>query len=245
MGGNGASFFQSLVCLGAGAKAYGGWIAIADHDVIEESNLNRIPYAYHNHVNLKKVKVAREYAQLKNKDLEVIALPCKITEDICEYRARSSTILIGAGDNDGVRKILNNWSVKYGIPYIDLGCEIIVKNDKFDAGGQVRVVIPDENACLVCCGGYDSSQAAIDLMDEKQQSIRASAGYLRGANIEAAPSIVNLNGAISDIGIAAFLSVVHGDKYGSWDYAYYNQLAGTVITAKTSQNPNCPLCISK
>lgn len=245
MGGNGAAFFENLVTMGAGVKRNGGWIAIADHDELEKSNLNRIKYAYQKHIRQKKVLVAKEYSQQKNADVRVITFPCKITENICEYRARGATVLIGAGDNDGVRKILNKWSVKYGIPYIDLGCDIRVNGEKFESGGQVRVVLPGENGCLICYGGYSPSQAAVDLMNDEERRVHASAGYIIGANIEATPAIVNLNGAISVLGIAAFLSIVHGERFGSWDYAYYNQIEGTVITAKTTQNPNCPLCNPK
>lgn len=244
VGGNGSAIFENLVTMGAGTKTYGGWIAIADHDAIEYSNLNRIRYAYDEHIGVKKVFVAKEYAQQKNKNVKVITFPCKITENICEYRARNATVLIGAGDNDGVRKVLNNWSVKYGIPYIDSGCEIRINADKFtfESGGQVRIVLPGENGCLVCYRGYNPSQAAIDLMDENEKRIHASAGYVIGADVEATPAIVNLNSTISDIGTNAFLSIVHGQRFGSWDYAYFDQIKGTVITGKTEQNPDCPLC---
>jgi hypothetical protein len=91
-----------------------------------------------------------------------------VVDEVCVQRIKSATVLFCAPDNDGVRKVCNELSVRYQIPLIELGCDIRDANGKLLAGGQVRVVLPGQNACLVCCGGFDPSQAALDLLDPQQ-----------------------------------------------------------------------------
>lgn len=239
VGGSGAQVLQPLVCIGAGIE---GWIAVIDPDIVEESNLPRIPYAHPEHVGTPKVTVAAQYAGRKNACLPVYPYPCSVKEHAAEDRIKAATLLVGAGDNDGVRHNCNELAVRYSIPYIDLGCDILAENDGFSAGGQVRVVLPGENACLVCCGGYDPTAAASELADDSQVADRAAAGYVRGHTGNPTPSISNLNGTTAQLAMAAFLSIVHGDRFGAWDYAYFDQLTAQTITARTSRRDSCPLC---
>lgn len=147
-------------------------------------------------------------------------------------------------DNDGARKICNDLCVRYMIPMIDLGCDIQFDNEKNEliACGQVRTVIPGDNACLVCCRGYDPSEAAIDLMDDEQAALHARAGYgLNGQDVPT-PSVANLNAIIAQLGLNAFLALVHGEKFGKWDYVHFNQLTAQTTVAKTNKSDKCPLC---
>ena len=167
VGGNGAHMLQSLICIGAGKQ---GWIAVIDPDTIEASNLPRIPYACVEHIGSPKVTVAALYAGRKNPEVKVYPYPCSVTSDAARDRIKGATLLIGAGDGAGIRKVCNEMSVRYQIPYIDLGCEITTENHQITAGGQVRIVVPGENACLVCCNGYDPATAAIELMDDAREA---------------------------------------------------------------------------
>ncbi len=238
-GGNGAHVLQALVSIGAGTE---GWIAGIDPDLIEHSNLPRIPYAQPGDVGQPKVTIAARYAGQKNPEVRFYPYPCSVTERAAINQIKASSVIIGAGDGDGLRKVCSELSVRYLIPYIDLGCDIQVDGTSVEAGGQVRVSVPGSNACLVCSGGYDPAVAAIELMDDKAAAVHAARGYVRGGRQEATPSVANLNATIAQLGITAFLALVHGERFGSWDYAYYNQLTAETLTAVTARRDDCPLC---
>jgi molybdopterin/thiamine biosynthesis adenylyltransferase len=241
LGGNGAHFFQTAVSIGVGTE---GSITAIDPDIVEESNLPRIPYAFAEDIGRSKAAVAAEYAGRKNPKVKRYPCPCSVTEPSAVELLKGASVIVCCPDNDGVRKVCNELSVRYMIPMIDLGCDIQVNedNDEVTAGGQVRVVIPGTNACLVCCGGYDPSAAAIDLMDDEQAALHAQAGYGVEGQAVPTPSIANLNATIAQLGVNALLALVHGEKFGSWDYAYYDQLTGNTLTAKTKHSDSCPLC---
>lgn len=238
-GGNGAQIIQTLVSVGAGTE---GWIAAIDPDIVEESNLPRIPYAFAADVGSPKVTVAAHYACQKNPRVRFYPYPCSVTEKAAKDRVKAATVIFGAVDGDGIRKICNEWAVRYLIPYIDLGCDIQVEAGKVEAGGQVRVVLPGSNACLVCCGGFDPAAAAVELMDDARAAVHAAHGYVRGTRDRATPSVANLNATTAQLGMAAFLALVHGKRFGNWDYAHYDQLTAQTILANTKQREDCPLC---
>jgi len=241
MGGNGAAMLAALLAIGAGAGPR-GWIAIADPEKIEPSNLSRIPYAFPSeHIGMKKVEAGRQYAEQRCPEANLYSYASSVNESDVLERAKAATILIGAGDNDGVRRILNELSVRYLIPYVDLGCDVENTGDGIVAGGQVHVVLPGENACLVCCRGYDPAQAAMDLATPEQTEFLQRHGYGLDTG-EAAPSIINLNTVTAQLGVTAVLALVHGSRFGSWDYAHYDQTACKLTTAKTERSPACPLC---
>ncbi|MDA1278410.1 MAG: ThiF family adenylyltransferase, partial [Verrucomicrobia bacterium] len=149
VGGNGAQLFQTLLSIGAGR---GGFIALFDPQRVDRSNLPRIPYAFEEHVGNPKVAVAAHYAGCKSARTPIYPFPCSVAENAAKERLKMATVIFGCGDNDGVRKELNEVAIRYSIPFIDLGCDIQTNGDSVNAGGQVRAVFPGENACLVCCG---------------------------------------------------------------------------------------------
>ena len=238
-GGTGAHQLQTLASLGVGTD---GWLAVVDRDKTEDSNLPRLPYATPQDVGQSKVAIATEFIRRKNPAVHILPYPCDLLSDAVRERAIGATLLIEASDNDGVRKVLNEWSVQFKIPLISQGCDVISENDDLRAIGQIRVVLPDENACLLCCGGYDASQAAFDLMNDEDAGLYAQHGYAHGIDADVTPSIATLNALTAQYGVAAFLSVVLGQQFGSWDYLHFDQLQGNTIAAQTKPLNTCPLC---
>jgi len=238
-GGNGAHLVQTLISMGAGSQ---GWIAVVDPDVVEASNLPRIPYAFAEHLGQPKVTVAAQYAGRKNPSTSCFPYPCSVTEPCVQDRLKAATVIFGAADNDGVRKGCNETSVRYQIPYIDLGCDIQIEEKEVAAGGQVRVVLPGTNACLVCCQGYDPAAAAIDLMDESRAAIRAAHGYVRGSAAQPTPSIAALNAHTAQLAVQALLGLAAGSLSGDWDCIWFDLISGETTAAKTKRREDCPLC---
>jgi molybdopterin/thiamine biosynthesis adenylyltransferase len=239
LGGNGAPLFQTLVGMGAGRQ---GFYALVDPDRVEVSNLPRIPYALPEHVGLPKVTVATQFAGRKDPRLPVYPFPCRFAEEAVLKRLKMVTVLFGCGDNDGLRKETNEFAVRYGIPYIDLGCDIQTDVGATFAGGQVRLSLPGENACLVCCGGYDASQAAIDQLDEGSRSQRAAHGCGQDATEVGMASVANLNGLTAQFAVTQFLSLINGPKFATWDYLHFDSLTGRTLPARSERSPACPLC---
>jgi molybdopterin-synthase adenylyltransferase len=238
-GGNGAQVFQQLISIGAGRQ---GWVAIVDDDLIEESNLPRLPYACAEQIGTPKVNAAIQYAAKKSPQTRVYAYPCRFEEEAVIKRLKACTVLIYCGDNDGGRKFANELAVCYGIPLIEMGCDVQVSQESVVAGGQVRLVLPGENACLVCCQGFDPSAAAIDEMDDVGRAQNAAVGYVRGAAGSATPSVSNLNAMTAQFAVAQFLALVNGAEFAQWDYLHFDQFTGKTIPARTSVRDECPLC---
>ena len=42
--------------------------------------------------------------------------------------------------------------------------------------------------------------------------------------------------------LAAQVQVIHGDAFGNWDYAHFDQLTAQTVTANTRISDTCPLC---
>jgi molybdopterin/thiamine biosynthesis adenylyltransferase len=241
-GGNGSPLFQRLLGIGAGRQ---GFLAIADHDCVEPSNLPRIPYAYAEHVGVPKVSVAVQYAGRKSPGTPVFAFPCRFNEGPVLDRMKTATVLFYCGDSDGGRKEVNDFAVCYGIPLIEMGCDIQVSPSQVAAGGQIRLVLPGQNACLVCCRGYDPAQAAIDQMDDIDRTRHAAQGYVLGAEGLATPSVANLNGMTVQFAVSQFLALVNGGSFAEWDYLHFDQSTGKTIPATTTRQDGCPLCGQK
>jgi molybdopterin/thiamine biosynthesis adenylyltransferase len=231
LGGNGAHVFQTSLSIGAGRQ---GFIALADPQLVEESNLPRLPYAFAEHLGTPKVTVAAQYAGRKSPSTPVYPYPCSLAEKAVQDRLKMATVIFGCGDNDGLRKELNELAIRYGIPYIDLGCDIQTNGDTVTAGGQVRLVLPGDNACLVCCNGLDLSQAAIDQMDDAARAQRAAQGYVHDSNALATPSVANLNALTAQHAVAQFLALVNGAEFARWDYLHFDQFTGRTIPATTT-----------
>ena len=239
VGGNGALLLQTILGIGAGRR---GFIAIADHDLVEQSNLPRIPYAYADHINAPKVGVATHYAGCKSPSTPLYGFPCRFNQQAVRERMTMATILFYCGDNDGGRKEINEFAVRYGIPLIDLGADVQVSDDKVVAGGQVRLVLPGENACLVCCRGFDPARAALDQSTDAVRARHARHGYVIGADTQATPSVANLNGLVAQFAVSQLLALINGGQFAEWDYLHFDWFTGRTIPARTSRHDACPVC---
>lgn len=238
-GGNGAVLVQTLASIGVGAN---GWFAIVDPDTVELSNLPRIPYALPADVGRHKVSIAAEFIRRKDPRTSVHQLPHSVADYRVASWLRGSTVLFGAGDNDGVRKICNQLALRYRLLYVDLGCDIQTENASVLAGGQVRVIIPGQTGCLVCTRGFDPATAVLDLLDDDAVQRRAAAGYVIGRKAPTTPSIACLNALTAQMAVLAFLSLMGGGPFKPWDYAHIDFLSGLTMTAMTHPRESCPAC---
>ncbi|MCF7955255.1 MAG: ThiF family adenylyltransferase [Phycisphaerae bacterium] len=239
LGGNGSLVFESLVNLGVGKY---GWIKACDPDVVEPSNLPRIPYAFPRDIGKPKAEISQVYADNKGQGLKVYCYHDSIESDWIKQQAKEANVIISAVDNDGARKIINSLAARYMIPCIDLGTEIILEESSYESIGQVQVFIPCKTGCFMCSGAIDPSQAALDLLTEQGQQEHADIGYIRGTNETPTPSVLHLNGVVSHLGISHFLRMVFGDSIDGKEYVHYDRQRSRLITAAIKPSLDCPIC---
>lgn len=239
VGGNGAHVFQTLVGIGAGRQ---GFLVLADPDLVETTNLPRLPYSFIDQVGTPKVAAAVQYAGRKAPGTPVHPYPCAFEEEAVQNRMKLSTVLFFCGHNDGGRKVANEFAVRYGIPLIETGCDVKNTPETVEAGGQVRLVLPGENACLVCCRGFDPAQAAMDQMDARSRAVHASAGYVQGSDDAATPSVANLNAITAQLAISQLLALVNGESFAQWDYLHFDQFTVRTLAAQSKRRESCPIC---
>lgn len=240
LGGNGALIFDSLVSLGVGKR--NGWIKACDPDILEKSNLPRLPYAYPYEMGLPKSELAQSHAECKAPELNVNCIQAGIEDDDIQQILKEANIIFGAVDNDGARVILNSHAARYIIPYIDLGTEIIPQQSGCDAIGQVQIFVPGKTGCLTCSGSIDPSQAALDSMSDEDDADYQRAGYIRGSNETPTPSVLHLNGVVSHLAISQLLKMLFDDNFDGRDFISYDRQTSRLIAASTVRDDDCPVC---
>lgn len=240
LGGNGAILFDSLLSLGVGRK--GGWIKACDPDVLEISNLPRIPYAVLAQIGKSKAQVAQRHAARKVPFANIRCYNENIQNAKMQDYAKEANIIVGAIDNDGGRMILNRLAARYLVPYIDLGTEIIPDDDTCQAIGQVQVFLPGKTGCLLCTGAIDPSEAAMDSMNPEAKEGYQRAGYVRGTHETPTPSVLHLNGVISHLAISQMLRMVFCENFEGKEYVHYDRQNTRLLVASTVQDDDCPVC---
>ncbi len=239
LGGNGALVFQSLVSMGAGRK---GWIKACDPDIVEPSNLPRIPYADARHIGCTKAEVASAYARIKDPKVNVLCYRAGIQDVQAQEMAKEAHLLIAAPDNDGARKLCNRLSVRHLVPMISLGTEIIPSGTKAQSIAQVRTVLPGRSGCLMCCGVLDVNAAAYDLLDKAQRNGHARPGYVRGTDETPAASVLPLNGVTGNLALIQMMRIIMGEGACGKEFIHYDAETSSILVAAAEPNHECPVC---
>jgi molybdopterin-synthase adenylyltransferase len=119
-----------------------GNITIADHDIVELSNLNRQILHGDPDINRKKTESAKETLTNLNADINVNIIPETITDENVYDLIGDSDLIVDAMDNFDTRHTLNKAAFKLDIPYFHGAVS------GFD--GQATTIIPGKTACLNC-----------------------------------------------------------------------------------------------
>ncbi len=116
------------------AAAGVGTIGIIDMDVVDESNLQRQVLHNLDRVGMRKVDSAKATIELLNPDVEVITYDTRLGADNIEAIIADYDVVVDGADNFPSRYVLNDASVKLGIP--------VVHGSIFRFEGQVTVFDP-------------------------------------------------------------------------------------------------------
>ena len=240
LGGNGSLMWMSLLALGVGAGS--GWLRSCDHDVLEASNLPRIPYASASDVGKPKAKVAKAYARRKAPNTETVCYQSGIDDLEMQSIAKEANVIIASVDNDGARKTCNQLASRYVVPLVDIATEIIPQEGGHEAIGQVRVVVPGRTGCLMCSDTIDPAEAALDQISDQVRGEHAKLGYVRGTDETPTPSVIHLNGTASNLGISQFLRLVFDEELKGKEFLHYDRQNCQLIAASVPLNKDCPVC---
>jgi molybdopterin/thiamine biosynthesis adenylyltransferase len=217
LGGLGSVVLQAVAQLGIGDL---GDLVLVDHDVVETSNLSRIPYASYQDIGSPKTAVARRYVQGARpyRSVTTIDKPCYTLE--AQEEIASADLILGCVDSEVARSCLNHLAASFLVPLLDLGAGVII--DRFAgerlvlSSGQARLFIPGVTPCLLCNmgirpEGFDRELARFK-MDAEERDLLGRAGYLQGFLAEDAPqpSVYNLNASVGAAGVALLLRYLLG-----------------------------------
>lgn len=237
-GGNGSHAFQLTVLAGGGRR---GHIVLIDHDRVESSNLNRIPYATMADLGRWKVDVAASYARRSDPIYPVQVVRSRVESEEAIRALWAADIIFGCGDNDGVRALLNRHALNAASAYIDLGCGVRLEPTGTHCGGQVAVVTPGTGGCLRCNGLYDPSVAHAEL-DPTMREHRRRAGYAQGLELDPEPAIVGLNSLAASIAFWQLLALVRAAPIRWGELTAFEAGTGDFTKCSLTVDPHCQDC---
>jgi len=234
-GGIGGIIIEMLARLGAD-----DWVLV-DDDIVETSNLNRLPGStpkdvYH---QVLKVNVARRNITRVNPYAKVRVFPCSVSNPKALQALKSCDLLVVATDNHSSRLIANRLSAQYLIPLIHVGVNIDVDGDQKITDISGEYVLPSLGEwCLQCAGIIDTQLAGWELAGEELRETLKERGYVKDTP---APAVYHLNGVISSLATAEIHNFIFPYK-PIRRYLTYDELKGELLSLDVQPKDDCPIC---
>lgn len=185
-----------------------GSITICDTDVIDDTNLNRLPWATETDIGRLKAEFYAEVVHKISPKVKVCTYKESLYEPHVQEAFSQTDLIIGCLDS-GARLSVNRLACANLIPYFDLGAGIEFKDDKTTfIGGQVFCVIPGSSICLSCSGAFEIFRDEYIPEKDRQREIRQ--GYIQGTDDKTVPLIMSLDSVISGMGYNQMLKYISG-----------------------------------
>jgi hypothetical protein len=201
VGGTGSSVAVQLARMGVGK------LILIDKDSIEETNLTRVYGSTLTDVGKPKVEVVKKHLKSFSGSTKVETLQKDITKDNVLDKLLQSDVIFGCTDNLSSRAILNDVSIQYYIPLIDIGCRI----HKLPNGGidqivaKIQVVTPDA-ACLWCTDSLDGVAIMQETLPDEERRKLELEGYRESPDRQ--PSIISLTSMAASLGVHKLLQML-------------------------------------
>lgn len=135
-GGLGSNSSEILARLGVGR------IDVVDDDTIELTNIHRTSIFNEDDVGRFKCQVLEEKLQKINSEVKIKGIQKRVTKENIESIVKNADIILDGTDNMQTRFLINDVSIKNGIPWIYAGV--------YSTVGMVMVIIPKQTPCLKC-----------------------------------------------------------------------------------------------
>lgn len=233
LGGLGCHVAQQLAYLGVRR------LILADHDEVEDRNLNRLIGANHDDVGRPKVEVAKRMVEWIQPAAEVTALPFAMPNPQIDSALRSADLIIGCFDNDYPRMLTTDAASAAGLPYIDAATGIDA--DSIFYGGRV-LVAGQTPGCLHCHRLLDQTEIRRATMTDDELAVEAK---IYGIPIEqlraSGPSVVSFNGAVASVAVTEAMAILTGLRAGHKLQTYAANL-GRMTTSGDQPTENCFYC---
>jgi len=212
-------------------------LRLIDRDAIDETNVSRVYGSTRHDLRKAKVDVLKKHIASFSKT-EVEALKVDITKVDHVSDLIDSDVIFGCTDNLTSRAILNDISIQYSIPLIDVGTRIHLEKDKSidQAIIKVQVVTPD-NACLWCTGTLDGKIILQESLSAEERKKLAEEGYYE--DVQKQPSIISMTTMAASMAVIKLLSLVgvFGKEY---DARTQFELKGGFVVSDTPEiKSNC------
>jgi molybdopterin/thiamine biosynthesis adenylyltransferase len=234
MGGLGCHVAQQLAYLGVVD------FALADGDVVAESNLNRLIGAVPADVGALKVDVIGRVIRAIQPGAMVRPVPRHFAAAGVPRQFGDPDVLFGCVDHDPARLELVRYASAHALPYIDLGSDITSSGE---FGGRV-VFAKDGQRCLSCLGELDQHELARAQMTPEQQAADDRIYGIEPATLDdAGPSVVSINGVVASLAVTEFMAWRTGLREPA-GYLNYRGDRGTVGTRVDPEREFCGYCMS-
>jgi molybdopterin/thiamine biosynthesis adenylyltransferase len=231
LGGTGSVVAQQLAHLGVRD------FILVDPDVLEPTNLNRIPNATPDDVGRSKVEIAAGYIKTISKDAAVTSVQGDIIHAETARKLLNADIIFGCTDSHGSRAVLQQVSYQYLIPCVDMGVTITVAEGRVThIFGRVQLLAPGLS-CLTCDELLDPNEVRRDMMTAFE---RQADPYIQGER-EPAPAVMSLNSTVASLSVTMLLSIVTRVPVKA-RHILYNAIASTLRTVRGEPKDNCYVC---
>ena len=187
LGGGGSHVAQQLAHVGVGK------FVLADEDVIDETNLNRLVGGTRADVlaGARKVDIAARLILAVNPKARITVVPRVWQEAIDELLP--CDVIFGCVDNVRGKDELEALCRRLLVPYIDQGMDVHETGDGFLIAGQVFLSMPSA-PCLRCLGIVTE-----EALDEEGRNYGAAGGK---------PQVVWPNGVLASTAVGLFMRLV-------------------------------------
>ena len=132
-------------------------LTLIDDDKIELSNLNRQFAFCEKDVERQKTTVLKEAIQNRNASIQVDTLELKVNADNKDNIPKSDIMLLSA-DSNGIVNLINAYSLKSNIPYLNIG---YIQ----DIACWGPFVIPHQTSCFLCQNNLANQEPNQELMN--------------------------------------------------------------------------------
>lgn len=190
-------------------------LRLVDMDVIEDTNVPRVYGSSEQDIGKPKVDVLKKHIRMFSSS-KIDAIYSDVTDNKALTSITNSDVIFACTDNLTSRSRLNDISIRYMIPLIDVGCRIDLNDDGSISQATVKVqTVTPESACLWCDGTLDGTKILQESLSDKERRDLAREGYYDGVEVQ--PSIISMTTMSASMAVNKLLCLLgtFGDAYNS------------------------------
>ncbi|MDX8337018.1 ThiF family adenylyltransferase [Candidatus Cetobacterium colombiensis] len=221
-------------------------LVLIDNDVVEYSNLNRLVGAKYKDAQEKKLKVevVKKHLLEINPFLNIKSISSEVKSDEALNELVESSKVFLTTDNHSSRALVNDFCLKYFIPFISIGVNISVINNAIsDISGEIIKIFPGDKFCLRCLQRI--RQINVDYENIENEKIKEKIlkrGYLKEHK---EPAVKTLNTILASLGVDSYVNEFTNYNRESSILVYENNKIPIIYEDNISiknKNKNCYVC---